>query len=211
MLQFERSRHGVSGLAAADSERRHASAIDFGRVQEVDYAKARVRVLLGDEDDEDGHLVTGWLPMPGLRAQNDFDWHPLEVGERVVVLSASGEVQNGLVLPAGVYCGDNPAPGDKAGLWIRKFQDGGTITYDRDTGEWLVEGMAKATVKVGDSTAVVDADSITLTAGGVTLKVSSAGVEISGGSVTHDGVNIGKDHIHTQVAPGAGVSGPPQP
>lgn len=210
MLQFERSRHGVAGFASNDSDRRHAGTVEFGKVQEADYAKARVRVLIGDEDDDEGHLVTGWLPMPGLRAQNDFDWHPLEVGERVAVLSASGEIQNGVVLPAGLYCGDNPAPGSKAGLWIRKFQDGGQITYDRDSGEWLVEGMSKATVKVGDSTIVTDADTITLTAGGVTLKVSSAGVEITGGQVTHNGKNIGATHIHTNVATGAGVSGPPQ-
>jgi phage baseplate assembly protein V len=210
MLQFERSRHGIAGFRANDGERRHAGAITFGTVHEADYAKARVRVLVGDEGDDEGHLITGWLPMPGLRAQNDFDWHPLEVGERVAVFSESGETQNGVVLPAGVYCADNPAPGNKAGLWIRRFKDGGVITYDRDTGEWLVEGMSKATVKVSDSTVVVDHDSITLTAGGVTLKVSSAGVDITGGTVTHDGKNIGKDHTHTQVEPGDGFSGPPQ-
>lgn len=225
MIQFERSRHGVAGLAASDTERRQADAIKFGKVHEADYAKARVRVLIGDEDDDEGHLITGWLPMPGARARNDMDWHPLEVGERVVVLSESGETQNGLVLPAGIYNDENPAPGDKAGLWRRTFQDGGLIEYDRDTGEWLVEGIAKATVKVGDSTVVTEPDAvtatvgggvltvkdseITLTVGGVTLKVSSGGVEVSGGSVTHDGKDIGKTHKHSGVTTGSGQTGVP--
>jgi phage baseplate assembly protein V len=126
--------------------------------------------------------------------QNDFDWHPLEVGERVAVLSPSGETQNGVVIPAGIYCDENPAPGDKAGLWIRKFQDGGQITYDRDSGEWLVEGMAKITLKVG----------------GCKLEITDDGFAFTGGTVKHDGKNIGKDHEHTEVAPGDGVSGPPQ-
>lgn len=210
MIRFERSRHGVVGPGESESERRSAGLVNFGKVHEVDYANARVRVLVGDEDDDEGHLITAWLPMPGARAGGDSDWHPLEVGERVAVLSPSGETQTGMVLPAGLYCDDNPAPGAKAGLWRRQFQDGGAIEYDRDTGEWLVEGMAKATVKVGDSTLVTEPDAITLTVGGVTLRVSGEGVAITGGAVTHDGKNIGKDHRHTNVQPGGGVSGVPQ-
>lgn len=185
MLQFERTRHGVAGFAASDADRRHAGAIEFGKVHEADYPKQRLKVLIGDEYDEDGHIITGWLPMPGLRAQNDFDWHPLEVGERVAVLSASGELQNGLVLPAGIFCDDNPAPGDKAGLWIRKFQDGGKITYDRDTGKWLVEGMSEATVKVEESTVTVEPDKIeaSVQGGAATLKLEPEEITLALGSV----------------------------
>lgn len=226
MLQFERSRHGVAGFTAADNERRQAGTITFGKVHEADYAKARLRVLVGDEADDEGHLITGWLPMPGARAGNDADWHPLEVGERVAVLSESGELQNGVVVPAGVYNDDFPAPGNKPGLWIRKFQDGGQITYDRESGEWLIEGISKATTKVGESTVVAEPDKvtvtvggativtqdsdITLTVGGVSFKVSSSGVDITGGTVKHDGKNIGKDHKHTGVTAGGAISGPPQ-
>lgn len=226
MFQFERHRTGVAGFTASDTERRQAGAVTFGKVQEVDYAKARLRVLVGDEDDDEGHLITGWLPMPGARAGNDSDWHPLEVNERVAILSESGELQNGVVIPAGLYNDDFPAPGNKAGLWIRKFQDGGQITYDRDTGEWLIEGISKATTKVGESTVVTEPDKvtatvgggvatikddeITLTVGGVTLKVSSSGVDITGGTVKHDGKDIGKTHKHTGVTAGGGISGPPQ-
>jgi phage baseplate assembly protein V len=136
-----RGRSGVGHPEITDSERRHADQVKAGKVQEVDYANAKVRVLIGDEDDEDGHLVTGWLPMPGARARNDREWHPLEVGERVMVLSESGELQNGVVIPAGIYSDDDPAPGNKAGLWRKLFQDGGEIQYDRDTGEFLINAQ----------------------------------------------------------------------
>lgn len=221
-----RGRSGVSHPELTDGERRTAGQVEVGKVQEVDYTKARVRVLIGDENDDEGHLVTGWLPMPGARSKNDSDWHPLEVGEGVVVLAPSGELQNAIVLPAGLYTNDNPAPGDKAGQWIRKFQDGGFIQYDRSTGEWLVHGAQKARIEVGQAsveavdgevtvtiagtTLTVDDSSITLSAGGTTLKVSGSGVAITGGQVTHGGKNIGKDHTHTGVQAGAAVSGPPQ-
>lgn len=207
---FDRHRTGVAGFGASDSERRHAGAVEFGKVHEADYSKARVRVLIGDAEDPEGHLITGWLPMPGARARNDFDWHPLEVGEDVAVLSASGEIQNGLVIPAGVYSDANPAPGDKAGLWRRRFQDGGLIEYDRDAGEWRVKGMSKITLEVEQSTITVKADSIVLKVGGVQLKVSATGVSVTGGSMSHDGKNVGDDHKHTGVQPGGGMSGPPQ-
>lgn len=220
-----RGRHGVTHPELSESERRSAGAIEVGKVQEVDYANARVRVLVGDEDDDEGHLITGWLPMPGARSRNDSDWHPLEVGEGVLVVSPSGELQNGVVIPAGLYNEDNPAPGNKAGLWRRLFQDGGEIQYDRDSGEWYVKGLSKITLDVAGSTAVVTEESITLTVGGgvvttkdgeitltaagVTLKVSSAGVEISGGNVTHDGTNIGKTHKHSGVQAGSAQTGTP--
>lgn len=226
MILSGRGRHGVSHPEFTDGERRTAGQVEVGTVHDVDYSKARVKVLIGDDSDDQGHVITGWLPMPGARAKNDFDWHPLEVGEGVVVLCPSGELQNGIVLPHGLYTDDNPAPGSKAGLWLRKFQDGGLIQYDRDSGEWLLHGAqkfraevgsasveaidGKVTVTISGTTIVADDSSITLTAGGVTLKVSSSGVDISGGQVTHAGKDIGKDHKHTGVQAGGAVSGPPQ-
>lgn len=225
MILAGRGRHGVSHPELTDGERRSAGAIEVGKVHEADYPNARVRVLIGDEDDDEGHVITGWLPMPGGRSRNDSEWHPLEVGEGVVVLSPSGELQNGVVMPAGLYNDENPAPGDKAGLWRKKFQDGGLIEHDRETGEWLVKGMSKITLEVEGSTAVVTEESITLTvgdgvvttkdgeitltAGGVTLKVDSGGVTISGGAVKHDGKDIGKTHKHSGVQTGGGQTGVP--
>lgn len=200
---------GVGNPEISDSERRHADVVKFGVVQEADYAGARVRVLIGDEDDDEGHLVSGWLPMAGTRAKGDFDWHPLEVGERVLVLSESGELQNGIVIPAALYSDDNPAPGAKAGLWRKTFQDGGKVEYDRDTGEFLVDAKSKATLKVGSDFIRIEAGKVTLTAGGVTLEVSSGGVSVTGGSVTHDGKNMGKDHKHLGVTAGSAQTGNP--
>jgi phage baseplate assembly protein V len=221
-----RGRSGVGNPEIADGERRGADVVKFGTVSEADYAGARVRVTIGDEDDDDGHLVTGWLPMAGGRAGGDRDWHPLETGERVMVLSEGGELQNGIVMPAGLYSDDNPAPGDKAGLWRKQFSDDGKIEYDRESGEFLVDAKSKATVKVSDTTAVVEDGTITLkvsdttitvtdgkiafAVGDTKLEITSGGAVFTGGTVKHDGKAIDKTHVHLGVTAGGGVSGVPQ-
>lgn len=47
------------------------------------------------------------------------------------------------------------------------------------------------------------------TAPGVTVSITAAGLEINGGMVKHNGTNIGDDHVHTGVIPGAGLTGAP--
>lgn len=221
MILSGRTRAGVGAPEITDSERRHADVVKFGVVKEVDYTKARVRVSIGDESDENGHLVTGWLPMAGGRARGDTDWHPLEEGERVMVLSESGELQNGMVLPAGLYSDEDPAPGDKAGLWRKKFSDGATLEYDRDSGELGFTAMSKTVIKVGGATITVTDGSIVLSAGGTTFTVGGGaatstgpirgqdGLEVTGGEFTHDGVDVGKAHKHIGVQAGPSQTGVP--
>lgn len=194
LLMFGRGASGVGSPEVTDGERRSADTVKFGTVKEVDYAKARVRVIIGDETDPEGHLHTGWLPFGSAKARGDREWHPPEEGERVVVLSESGEVQNGVVIPLGLYTDEDPPPGAKAGLWRKEFSDGGKIEYDRESGAFVVEGKSDVTLKVG----------------GVTFKVSATGVEITGGTVKHNGHDIGDTHKHTGVQAGGAISGPPQ-
>lgn len=200
---------GVGNPEMTDAERRLADVIKFGTVKEVDYAKARVKVTIGDPDDDDGHNVTGWLPMAGGRARGDSDWHPLEEGERVVVLSESGELQNGIVMPAGIYSDDDPAPGDKAGLWRKKFQDGSVVEYDRTNGEFKIDAKTKQTLKVGDGLVEITASKVTLKMGGLTLEIGGGEFKFTGGAITHDGHAIDKTHKHKDVTPGGALSGVP--
>jgi phage baseplate assembly protein V len=201
---------GVGNPEITDSERRHAAHVMRGTVRQVRYTNPpAVRVAIGDEDDDDGHLLTGWLPMAGGRAGGDSDWHPLEVGEGVVVLSESGEAQNGVVIPAGFYSDDNPAPGDKAGLWRKRFRDGASIEYDRDSGAFLIDAKSSATLKVAESSVVISDGQIVLSVGGVSLTISSDGFAFEGGDLTHSGKNVGKDHRHLGVQAGSDQSGEP--
>lgn len=201
MLMFRRGPSGVGDPEMNDSERRHAGGITFGTVRQTDYSNPNnpvVRVAIGDEDDEEGHLLTGWLPMGGGRAGGDSDWHPLEENERVAVLSESGEIQNGIVIPAGFYNEDNPAAGNKAGLWRKKFKNGAVMEYDRDTGGMLFDATASGTmtIKAGGCLIVLDNGVITIKAGeivtdGVTrLNKGTRGVVFRGSKDSGGDTNI---------------------
>lgn len=210
MIMIGRGAAGVGAPDIDDSERRHAGQISYGIVRQARYTNPpAVRVAIGDESDTEGHLLTDWLPMGGLRACGDTEWHPLEVGEAVIVLSPSGEVQNGMVIPAGFFTSDNPAPAATAGLWLKSFKDGGTVSYDRNTGAFLVDAKTSATLKVGGNTVAVTSSSITLTVGGVSLVISSSGFAFTGGTVTHGGKDIGSTHKHGLVKAGTDQSGTP--
>jgi phage baseplate assembly protein V len=197
-VMIERDARGVGNPEVNDSERRHAGAVKFGVVREADYAGARVRVAIGDEDDDDGHVVTGWLPMLGGRARGDTEWHPLEVGERVVVLSESGELQNAVAMPAAIYSNDDPAPGGKAGLWRKKFADDSVIEYDRGSGEFLVDAKSKITLRVGSSFIEITDSSIKLVAGGASIEVGGGGLGGGGGSGGGSGGSNGRVNISSQ-------------
>ena len=53
-------------------------------------------------------------------------------------------------------------------------------------------------------------DEIKLQIGSIALSITSAGFAFTGGAVTHNGVNIGHDHVHDGVSPGGSTTGGPQ-
>jgi phage baseplate assembly protein V len=111
------------------------------------------------------------------------------VGSEGLLLALGGRSDRGVVL--GVESPDHRPTGR---------EPGSTILYDANGN---VVSIVQAELRVRHATQIV------LQVGGVTLTLSSAGLAISGGTVTHDGKNISKTHVHTNVQGGAGNSGPP--
>lgn len=211
---------GVGSPEMTDVERRVSDVVRHGTVVEADYSKspARLRVGIGDPDDAEGYIKTGWLPMKTGRSD---EWNPLKVGESVTVIAEGGELQNGVVLPGSITNEDHPNVGDRADLYRKRFGDGGEIEYDETSGTLAFKGAQKATVTVGDATITVQDGSIVLTAGGQTFTVGGAGatssgrirgddgLEVTGAPFTHNGKNVGDDHHHSDVEPGSGTTGDP--
>ena len=84
---------------------------------------------------------------------------------------------------------------------------GGQVTPD----DPRKHGLSDAIAFVGlDANGGGGSDAIELTMGGVTLAVSGGGVAITGGAVTHNGVNIGSDHVHGGVLVGGSTTGEPE-
>jgi len=98
----------------------------LGTVADTDYAHARIKVAMGD-------LVTGWLPWLTHRAGGDVTWDAPEMGEQVAVISPSGEIGNGFVIPA-IYQNAYPANGNTPDMTRRDFSNGSYITHDRVSG-----------------------------------------------------------------------------
>ncbi|MHC2314817.1 hypothetical protein [Bradyrhizobium japonicum] len=129
MVKFLRdpaSTGGVSDPEATDIDRRAQDVVKFGKIKEVDYKRQppAYRVLIGDENDEDNHNITDWLPAGGMRAKGDRETHFLEEDEKVVLLAEGGELATAQVYPAGTYTPENEdekETTDKAGVWRKIF------------------------------------------------------------------------------------------
>lgn len=159
---------GVGDPEVTDLDRRTQDVVKRGVVEEVDYAKARLRVGIGNRDDEDDWIVTDWLPMAGGRSKGDRDWHPLEKGEKVVLLSEGGDLSTATVVPAGTYNEENDdekANGDKAGVWRKTFANGAEVSYDRTSGTLTLDATdgGDAIIKAGGCSLTMKGGTLTMT------------------------------------------------
>lgn len=109
----------------ADLFRRFENLIREGSISAADYQANLYRVKTGD-------IETGWLRCLTLRAGNDKAWHPVSVGENVLVLSPSGDLANGIILPS-LFTGNNKAPSNNPAVRLFEFADGAVIEYDSAT------------------------------------------------------------------------------
>ncbi len=99
---------------ASDNERRREGLVRYGRVTEVDPAKARARVTFG------GESKSAWLPWLAQGAGTVSAWSPPAVGEQVVVMAQSGDTAQAVIVGS-VFSGQNRAPSDDGGMYRIKL------------------------------------------------------------------------------------------
>jgi hypothetical protein len=93
-------------------ERRVRNIVRYGRIAEVDAAKARVKVIDEEQGGGDGRsITTDWLPWAEIGGAFRT-WTPPSVGQQVAVISPSGNLGLGLVLP-NAFSDAFPPPSDK--------------------------------------------------------------------------------------------------
>ena len=92
-----------NGRDISELFRRVNNLLRVGKVIAVDYGVARAKVKLGD-------ITTDFLPW---LVPSTATWVPLKNGEQVVVLSPSGDLRFGMILPA-LYQSSKPAPSSDA-------------------------------------------------------------------------------------------------
>lgn len=138
-------------------DRRLANLLRYGTIAALDAANARVTVNLDD-------CTTDWLPWFAARAGGDRSWWAPEVGEQVMVLSPSGELSHGCVLPA-IFQDAHPANGNSKDLHRVTFSDGTVVTYDRAGHALTVDASASngsVTVNTGTGNVTVNCNQATV-------------------------------------------------
>lgn len=181
----------------ADLARRLANLIRPGRIEQADYARARVRVRAGE-------LLTDWLPWLTHRAGGDVTWWAPEVGEQVLVLSPDGEPAQAWVLPAG-FSEAAAAPADRETVHVTRYQDGAVIQYDREAhkltatipGDVELTAAGKVTCTAEGAIDARSAVSVTLTAPEVTI-VGTRSIGLVTPALTMVGQRGGKTQARLQ-------------
>lgn len=178
----------------ADIKRRQSNFIRPGVVVSFD---PKTNTTVADIGTSEEPCQTHAVPL-FTHAGSGKSWRPLKKGQQITLLCPDGDLSNAIALPGGFH-DKNPAPSSSADEDI-EAQRGNARLRTTDAAAFLECGGAHVEVEAGK---------ITLTAGGVSVVVSGGGVAIQGGAVAHDGHDIGKTHVHTEVMSGPGLSGPP--
>ena len=183
-----------------DLERRLNNLLMIGTISAVDYGSARCRVAIGE-------IQTAWLKWFTTRASSDRSWWAPEVGEQVMVLSPSGELAAGTVLPA-IYQSAHPPPGDRATHRIDDYGDGTRVTYDRASSVLTVECVGDIVVENAKSITINTGTTLDITAGGdAMLKAPTVTVDSPQSTFT-GAVTIKGPLTYQGGMTGSGGSGP---
>lgn len=163
----------------ADLERRHAGQFRHGTVEEVDAAKQRCRLKLGEG--EDGTPFLGpWVPYAQLAGAMKAHV-PVSKGQQMTLMSPTGDFRQAIAVPF-TFSESNPSPSDKA--------DENVMTY----GSWTITLKENDLIVKGPNVKV-EAD---------TVKVQSARIDTGDGGEGRPVARIG-DRVHVAFGSSAGL------
>lgn len=207
-----------------EADRRLANIIRLGVVQALDEGAGTVTVSFGDD------IVSEPLPWMTSRAgAGARSWWAPEPGEQVVVVSPSGDISNGVVLPGSVYQDAYGAPAADKNIHRTEYADGSVVQYDRGAHQLLVDvSGSSGNVMIVCQTATVQASgSVTLDtpqtnctgnlsvagvmnvdgagSGGGATSVIRGTVQVIDGDVQADSISL-KGHGHIEQGDGARTS-----
>lgn len=124
----------------SELERRLSAMIQAGTVEQVDHEKARCRIRVGD-------WVSAPLPWLTLASGAVRHWRPPSVGEQALLVSPSGEVSAGFVLPGFYSAQHGQSHEQRAHVAAWRMPDGCQIEYDWQRGALSVDGPKIIDVK----------------------------------------------------------------
>lgn len=157
--------------------------IRIGTVLEVDLTAPRCRVKTGD-------LETEWLRMPSRRAGQTRKWDPLTVGEQVIIISPSGVLESGLVMPMGIFSDAFTPPSNSGDVEMTQYPDGAVLSYNHSTSELSIAGIKMLNIVAsGDIQIANDGDAIVHCKGALNATadgkatIKAALIDLDGGGI----------------------------
>ena len=132
-------------FAESETDRMLSGMLMAGTIEAVDYQAARVRVRSGD-------WVSSWLPWSAQAAGQVRHWRPPSVGEQALILSPSGQPEQGMVLPGFYTEQHSQAPSDDPKLVLWEVPAGFTFQIR----------VGRSTLTMTDAGVVIDAPRIDL-------------------------------------------------
>ena len=148
------------GFRVNDLGRRLANIIRIGTIFEIDFEEAKARVKIGD-------LETDFLPWVNSNSGANNSWNPPEMDEQVIILSPSGELNQGVILPS-LY--KNNASDELPNIQSVTYKDGSKVSFDQDTGSLTLDLQGGINLDIKGSAAIKVAGSAQIEAAKVTLK-----------------------------------------
>lgn len=195
-----------------DLNRRADSFCRIGTCDSVDPAGGRCVVSHGDLKTP---AVKYFNPSAGEQSETR---HP-SVGEQCLLLNfGGGDSGAQSVALFGISTTAYPLVSAAAELTRRVYKDGTESSYDHAAHSlaWkngtteLVASREVVQIKVGGARITIKPDSIEVMVGAVGFRIEASGIDIRSPALSHNGVNIGFDHLHKDTQPQAGaMSGPP--
>lgn len=157
---------------AGDLQRRLANLIRVATISELDDSAARARVKCGAAPN------SAWLPILTTRAGPDRSYWLPEPGEQVLVLSPSGDMTQGMILPA-LYQDAHAPPASTRNKHRTEYKDGTSIEYDRSA--------HKLTIDCAGDIDVTASGNVTATIGGQLTANVTGNSEITSPLITANG------------------------
>lgn len=156
----------------SETDRLLSGMLIAGTIEAVDYQNARVRVRSGD-------WVSFWLPWGAQAAGQVRHWRPPSVGEQALILSPSGQPEQGMVLP-GFYTDQHGQANDnQPHITAQSWPDGAREHYDHEAHEYILTVPAGGRIVLS-----IGATSLTLRDDGTTLSTPQLLVDAADSTIT---------------------------
>lgn len=150
-----------------DIDKNQANIFSFGLIESADYNNGTYKVRISAD------CITDFIPSLTQKSGKTSFTSPFEIGEQVFLLNLSGDFLNCLILGS-VNSPQAPPPSTSADIFIKKFKDGTTLSFDQLESNLTIKTKGKINITAQEaniecSKSVIVADSVVVESDDINL------------------------------------------